>query len=102
MRLDAGGGRCALSCNEDTISCRRANLGAGAFSANNRLVLVRHGESTWNDEGLFTGWYDCPLSVKGRLEAFQSGELLKAEGFGFDLAYTSMLKRTFSGVESSA
>ena len=44
-----------------------------------KLILVRHGESTWNQENKFTGWYDCPLSEKGHKEAKQAGELLKKE-----------------------
>lgn len=58
-----------------------------------QLVLVRHGESTWNDLNKFTGWYDCPLSQKGEQEAISAGKLLKAENFHFDLAYTSYLQR---------
>lgn len=58
-----------------------------------QLVLVRHGESTWNDQNKFTGWYDCPLSQKGEQEAIAAGKLLKAEDFHFDLAYTSYLQR---------
>ncbi|MDR0806292.1 MAG: 2,3-diphosphoglycerate-dependent phosphoglycerate mutase [Enterobacteriaceae bacterium] len=58
-----------------------------------KLVLVRHGESVWNKENRFTGWTDVELSDKGRAEAAQAGELLKAEGFIFDFAYTSVLKR---------
>lgn len=58
-----------------------------------KLVLVRHGESEWNKENRFTGWTDVELSDKGRAEAIQAGELLKAEGFTFDFAYTSVLKR---------
>jgi 2,3-bisphosphoglycerate-dependent phosphoglycerate mutase len=57
------------------------------------LVLIRHGESTWNNENKFTGWYDCPLSEKGEEEAAEGGRLLKEEGFTFDKAYTSTLKR---------
>lgn len=57
------------------------------------LVLVRHGESTWNNENLFTGWVDCPLSAKGEDEARRGGVLLKQAGFKFDKAYTSTLKR---------
>jgi 2,3-bisphosphoglycerate-dependent phosphoglycerate mutase len=57
------------------------------------LVLVRHGESTWNNENKFTGWYDCPLSEKGHVEANAAGELLKENGFTFDIAFTSYLKR---------
>ena len=56
-------------------------------------MLVRHGESTWNQENKFTGWYDCPLSVKGNEEAKAAGELLNKEGYKFDVAYTSYLKR---------
>jgi 2,3-bisphosphoglycerate-dependent phosphoglycerate mutase len=58
-----------------------------------KLVLLRHGESVWNKENLFTGWTDVDLSDQGRIEARRAGELLKAEGFTFDVAYTSMLKR---------
>jgi 2,3-bisphosphoglycerate-dependent phosphoglycerate mutase len=56
-------------------------------------VLVRHGESDWNKLNLFTGWKDPDLSEKGMAEAHQAGRLLKAEGFKFDVAYTSVLKR---------
>ena len=58
-----------------------------------KLVLVRHGESTWNKENRFTGWTDVDLSEKGHEEAKKAGEILKAEGYDFDLAYTSVLKR---------
>ncbi len=58
-----------------------------------KLVLVRHGESTWNKENRFTGWTDVELSEKGRQEAKEAGVVLKAEGFTFDVAYTSVLKR---------
>lgn len=58
-----------------------------------KLVLVRHGESEWNKENRFTGWTDVDLSEKGRNEARQAGHLLKQEGFAFDFAYTSVLKR---------
>lgn len=61
--------------------------------AKHTLVLVRHGESTWNQENKFTGWYDCPLSEKGHQEAAAAGALLKKDGFVFDVAYTSYLKR---------
>ncbi|WP_424680656.1 2,3-bisphosphoglycerate-dependent phosphoglycerate mutase, partial [Escherichia coli] len=56
-----------------------------------KLVLVRHGESVWNKENRFTGWTDVELSDKGRNEAQEAGKLLKAEGFTFDYAYTSVL-----------
>ena len=58
-----------------------------------KVVLLRHGESTWNKKGLFTGWTDVDLSEKGTEEAITSGKTLKAEGFTFDIAYTSVLKR---------
>ena len=58
-----------------------------------KLVLIRHGESEWNKENRFTGWKDVDLSEKGRVEAKEAGRLLKAEGFVFDEAYTSVLKR---------
>ena len=58
-----------------------------------RLVLLRHGESIWNKENLFTGWTDVDLSGHGIYEAQRAGELLKAEGFTFDVAFTSVLKR---------
>jgi len=57
------------------------------------LVLLRHGESTWNKENRFTGWTDVDLSDKGREEARVAGQLLKAEGLGFDLVFTSVLTR---------
>ena len=58
-----------------------------------KVVLIRHGESTWNKENRFTGWTDVPLSPKGHQEAQAAGQLLKDEGFEFDIAYTSVLKR---------
>jgi 2,3-bisphosphoglycerate-dependent phosphoglycerate mutase len=58
-----------------------------------KLVLLRHGESGWNRENRFTGWTDVDLSAQGVEEARAAGQLLKAGGYGFDLAHTSMLKR---------
>lgn len=58
-----------------------------------KLVLLRHGESTWNKENRFTGWTDVDLSPKGLEEAAYSGQLLRERGFAFDVAYTSVLKR---------
>ena len=58
-----------------------------------KLVLIRHGESTWNLENRFTGWTDVDLTPTGLEQAIQAGRLLKAEGWDFDLAYTSVLKR---------
>lgn len=57
------------------------------------LVLLRHGESVWNQENRFTGWTDVDLSQKGREEALRAGQILKKEGFVFDVAFTSVLKR---------
>ena len=59
-----------------------------------KLVLLRHGESTWNKENRFTGWTDVALSEKGVQEAKTAGLLLKQNGFVFDVAYTSLLKRS--------
>jgi len=58
-----------------------------------QLVLLRHGESTWNKENLFTGWTDVDLSEKGTEEAHEAGRVLLKEGYTFDVAYTSVLKR---------
>ncbi|MGE5864859.1 MAG: 2,3-diphosphoglycerate-dependent phosphoglycerate mutase, partial [Rhizobacter sp.] len=58
-----------------------------------KLVLIRHGESTWNLENRFTGWTDVELTPTGVEQARQAGRLLKAEGYDFDVAYTSVLKR---------
>jgi len=58
-----------------------------------KLVLVRHGQSAWNLENLFTGWVDVDLTEQGRKEAREAGRLLKAEGFEFDQVFTSVLKR---------
>ncbi|MDD4907431.1 MAG: 2,3-diphosphoglycerate-dependent phosphoglycerate mutase [Candidatus Omnitrophica bacterium] len=58
-----------------------------------KVVLLRHGESIWNKENRFTGWTDVDLSEKGLSEAASAGEALKKEGFVFDVAYTSVLKR---------
>jgi len=60
------------------------------------LVLLRHGESTWNKENRFTGWTDVPLSEKGKEEAKKAGQILKEKGFKFDIAYVSVLKRALS------
>jgi 2,3-bisphosphoglycerate-dependent phosphoglycerate mutase len=58
-----------------------------------KLVLIRHGESTWNLENRFTGWTDVDLTPAGVEQARQAGRLLRAEGYDFDVAYTSVLKR---------
>ncbi len=58
-----------------------------------RLVLLRHGQSEWNKKNQFTGWVDVDLAEQGVIEAKQAGQLLKAEGFNFKVAYTSYLKR---------
>ena len=58
-----------------------------------KVVLLRHGESTWNKENKFTGWTDVGLSEKGIEEAIQAGKLIKEAGFDFDVAYTSFLTR---------
>jgi 2,3-bisphosphoglycerate-dependent phosphoglycerate mutase len=58
-----------------------------------KVVLLRHGESTWNRENRFTGWTDVDLSERGLAEAGEAGRLLREGGYAFDLAYTSLLKR---------
>jgi len=58
-----------------------------------KLVLLRHGESTWNKENRFTGWTDVDLSEKGMEEAHRAGQILQKEGFVFDVSFTSVLKR---------
>ncbi|MEO7189767.1 MAG: 2,3-bisphosphoglycerate-dependent phosphoglycerate mutase, partial [Vicinamibacterales bacterium] len=58
-----------------------------------KVVLLRHGESTWNSENRFTGWTDVDLSAKGLTEARDAGVLLRESGYVFDVAYTSVLKR---------
>jgi 2,3-bisphosphoglycerate-dependent phosphoglycerate mutase len=58
-----------------------------------KLVLLRHGESTWNRDNRFTGWTDVGLTEQGLVEAKEAGRLLKAEGYEFDVAYTSVLRR---------
>jgi len=59
----------------------------------NKVVLLRHGESNWNKENRFTGWTDVDLSEKGIEEAHSAGQTLKNDGYSFDIAYTSVLKR---------
>ncbi len=61
-----------------------------------KVVLLRHGESVWNKENRFTGWTDVDLTPQGTEEAQAAGEIMKAEGFVFDLAYTSVLKRAIN------
>ena len=58
-----------------------------------KIVLLRHGESVWNKENLFTGWTDVGLSEKGVQEAVDGGRVLRSEGYVFDVAFTSVLKR---------
>lgn len=64
-----------------------------------KLVLIRHGQSTWNKENRFTGWKDVPLSDKGVVEAKEAGQLLKEEGFEFDVVYTSLLQRAIKTMQ---
>jgi 2,3-bisphosphoglycerate-dependent phosphoglycerate mutase len=64
-----------------------------------RLVLLRHGQSTWNEENRFTGWKDVDLSARGISEAHEAGRLLKDGGFEFDLAFTSVLRRAIKTLD---
>ena len=63
------------------------------------LVIVRHGESTWNQENLFTGWHDVPLSARGEAEATAAGVTLAAQGLWFDVVHTSVLTRATETAE---
>lgn len=58
-----------------------------------QLILIRHGESNWNQENRFTGWFDVDLSQKGYVQAKEAGRILKKHGYNFDAAFTSVLKR---------
>jgi len=64
-----------------------------------RLVLIRHGQSQWNLENRFTGWWDVNLSEKGVTEAVAAGELMKARGFDFDVCFTSLLTRAIKTLD---
>lgn len=65
-----------------------------------KFIILRHGESVWNKENRFTGWKDVELSPLGREEAVRCGRVLKAEGFQFDLAFTSVLKRAIHTLDT--
>ncbi|MFZ2390462.1 MAG: 2,3-diphosphoglycerate-dependent phosphoglycerate mutase [Minisyncoccales bacterium] len=65
----------------------------------NKLIIVRHGESVWNKENVFTGWIDAPLSEEGIKQAKSAGQILKEKGFTFDLAFTSVLKRAYDTLD---
>jgi len=80
--------------SHNTTNKHKSFLGATQQAADKHtLVLVRHGESTWNLENKFTGWYDCPLSPKGHEEVKEAGQLIKKEGIHADIAFTSLLQR---------
>jgi len=88
----------AASRSAFSLASRSRILAGRSFAAiqaadKHTLVLVRHGESTWNLENKFTGWVDVPLSPKGHEEVVEAGQLLKAEGINIDVAHTSLLKR---------
>lgn len=63
------------------------------------LIIVRHGESVWNKENIFTGWLDAPLSEKGIEDAKRAGKILKEKGFIFDMGFTSVLKRAYDTLD---
>lgn len=65
-----------------------------------KLVMIRHGESTWNKENRFTGWVDVPLSEKGKEEALEAGQSLADKGYVFDIAFTSYLRRAILTLNS--
>ena len=66
-----------------------------------KLVMMRHGESTWNRENRFTGWTDVDLTDFGVEEARRAGRLLRDKGYAFDLAYTSLLKRAIKTLNTT-
>ncbi|MBX3640901.1 MAG: 2,3-bisphosphoglycerate-dependent phosphoglycerate mutase [Nitrosomonas sp.] len=70
-----------------------AHFSSGAFAGVTRLVLLRHGQSVWNRDKVFTGWSDVALSPKGRQEAMHAGDLLRLAGFTFDCCFVSTLQR---------
>lgn len=76
-----------------TISISSSSSSSSTQLYSHKLVLVRHGESEWNDLNIFTGWADASLNAKGLSEASEGGKLLKEGGYTFDMAYTSVLKR---------
>ena len=78
---------------EERLGASAIFPGRKAYRQVKKLVLLRHGESTWNKENRFTGWTDVDLSDKGRQEAREAGEVLRQGGYVFDVAYTSVLKR---------
>jgi 2,3-bisphosphoglycerate-dependent phosphoglycerate mutase len=65
----------------------------------NKIVIIRHGESIWNKENIFTGWIDAPLSEKGIDQAKKAGMILKEKGFFFDLGFTSVLQRAYNTLD---
>jgi 2,3-bisphosphoglycerate-dependent phosphoglycerate mutase len=64
-----------------------------------KLVLLRHGQSVWNQENRYTGWTDVDLSVEGARQAVQAGQLLRQHGFAFDVGFTSVLKRAIKTLD---
>ena len=86
----SSGSGSAASASEPAPSSAAAN---GAADGTMTLVILRHGESEWNKENLFTGWTDVDLSETGRAEAVESGRAIANEGLDFDICYTSYLKR---------
>ena len=85
----AASGSGSASTSEASASAASSGVAGSTMT----LVILRHGESEWNKENLFTGWTDVDLSEAGRAEAVESGRALAAEGLDFDICYTSYLKR---------
>src|SRR5579863_9524088 len=91
--LTALGKRTEESNDRRGMANRVRQTGRRSDGPMNKLILVRHGESVWNKENRFSGWIDVGLSEKGIGEAVNAARLLKKEGYTFDVAYTSVLKR---------
>jgi len=84
----------------DNKYCPRPKLNSSGKKGKYQIVMVRHGESTWNLENRFCGWFDADLSDKGKAEAVQGGKALKNAGFNFDVAHTSQLQRAQKTLKS--
>ena len=89
----SGSGGTASASGSSSASATSASAASNSTADSMTLVIIRHGESEWNKDNLFTGWTDVDLSEAGRTEAVESGRSLAAEGLDFDLCYTSYLKR---------
>mmetsp|Transcript_43202 Transcript_43202/g.48330 ORF Transcript_43202/g.48330 Transcript_43202/m.48330 type:complete len:293 (+) Transcript_43202:219-1097(+) len=89
----------AVAFNRSFAAVQQVAATGGAVRDKHTVVLVRHGESTWNLANRFTGWYDCPLSEKGHVEAADGGKLIQEAGIKPTMAFTSLQKRAIRTLE---